>query len=692
MTTKVPGIPAPTKDNLLQVANAVKEVMEVREGVRGDPLDKNVTFRDLEALKLVQQKDQAPVKADIDPDLPVQPTPSVAPNAFKPDNYDESTDFSTPPAPYNLRAEGAYSIINLSWEYPKYKNHAYTEIYRSTDDSLGTAQFIGTSIAALYSDPVGTEQKYYYWVRNVSMANVTSAWNNTAGTVAETAVDVAKRIAAVEAEILSDPLTQELSDKITLLENRNDSFISELRQVSANTASLNSQVVAQDNNNRAAIQVQQKVTAGLSAQYTVKVDVNGHVAGFGLASQVVNDTPTSAFIIRADKFAIVDPASTSNSLTYTPSADTVPFSVVNGQTYIKAAFIQDATITNAKIQSVDADKITAGTITAAVDLRAPVVRSGTVIPGQSGFYLGQYSGVNRFYVGNGSTGISGRSLEFDGTNTIVRGDIYAYGGTIGGNNITSSYIQSTNYVPNSSGWRLDSNGNLFANNGTFRGDISGASGTFSGGLSSSSGSIGGVLISSGGLRSSNYSSGVSGWAINSAGNAEFNNVTIRGDLRSSSLYTGSIIKDSTSGQQILSVAGTGTVQSYVPDTTTPYTNASLRLYSSNYHSSAPINQRVRNTDNGVAIVVTIVATATVDHYFSLYFKYNFQSTWTPLTQVVEPQGGDGSAAVTYTALLAIGSPYYVEVGVAASNTEGGFRDGGKRYLKDLTIGITAVNL
>jgi hypothetical protein len=69
-------------------------------------------------------------------------------------------------------------------------------------------------------------------------------------------------------------------------------------------------------------------------------------------------------VIRADKFAIVDPASTANNLTTSPSADSVPFGVTSGVVYIKSAAIEDASITSAKIGSVNADTITAGTISA----------------------------------------------------------------------------------------------------------------------------------------------------------------------------------------------------------------------------------------------------------------------------------------------------------------------------------------
>ena len=55
-------------------------------------------------------------------------------------------------------------------------------------------------------------------------------------------------------------------------------------------------------------------------------------------------------------------------------------------------------------------------------------------------------------------------------------------------------LQSTNFHAGSSGWRLDSNGNIEANDGNFRGDITGASGTFSGTITAAAGSIGGWKI------------------------------------------------------------------------------------------------------------------------------------------------------------------------------------------------------
>lgn len=120
----------------------------------------------------------------------------------------------------------------------------------------------------------------------------------------------------------------------------------------------------------------------LQGQYTVKIDLNGHVSGFGLASTLVGNTPTSAFIVRADRFAVVDPASTANGLgTVSPSADTVPFFIDGGATYIKNAVIKDASITDAKIGSVAAKKITAGYIGATIAMDSASVFGASLYAG-----------------------------------------------------------------------------------------------------------------------------------------------------------------------------------------------------------------------------------------------------------------------------------------------------------------------
>lgn len=55
------------------------------------------------------------------------------------------------------------------------------------------------------------------------------------------------------------------------------------------------------------LQTQAQSLNGLSAQYTVKIDNNGRVSGFGLASTPVNGVAYSAFIINADAFSVGAP-------------------------------------------------------------------------------------------------------------------------------------------------------------------------------------------------------------------------------------------------------------------------------------------------------------------------------------------------------------------------------------------------
>jgi hypothetical protein len=96
---------------------------------------------------------------------------------------------------------------------------------------------------------------------------------------------------------------------------------------------------------------------GLSAQYTVKIDANGYVTGFGLASTPVNGTPYSEFTVVADKFSIAPVATDSGAADGSPffhltSPTTIGGVSVPAGTYMKSAFIHDASITNAKIGNV----------------------------------------------------------------------------------------------------------------------------------------------------------------------------------------------------------------------------------------------------------------------------------------------------------------------------------------------------
>ena len=107
-----------------------------------------------------------------------------------------------------------------------------------------------------------------------------------------------------------------------------------------------------------------EVTA-LGAQYSVKIDNNGRVAGFGLSSTLPTDTTDPAFsefVVIADKFQVVDPASTS-STPLSPFTVTASKIELNTDVVISGDLITSGTISSAGV-TISGDLITLGTISA----------------------------------------------------------------------------------------------------------------------------------------------------------------------------------------------------------------------------------------------------------------------------------------------------------------------------------------
>lgn len=139
---------------------------------------------------------------------------------------------------------------------------------------------------------------------------------------------------------------------------------------------------------------------GLSGQYTIKIDNNGYVSGFGLASTSNSSTPVSTFIVRSDRFAISSPSGPGVT-PKTPFIVVTTPTVENGVTiqpgvYIDNAVIKDASISSAKIGALVADKITTGTLKVAIGLDGDLnVGTGRII-----FDTGSYMKVQGIAFGS----------------------------------------------------------------------------------------------------------------------------------------------------------------------------------------------------------------------------------------------------------------------------------------------------
>lgn len=208
--TKVPAIPAVTPDNLPAVASAIKQLVDVREGRIGNPLDANVTFRDLIDAGMVSLRQGWNGKQSN--------SPFVIPPWSDSDGYDPTKDMTPPPAPSGVTATGLFASVQVQWDAPIYRNHSYAEVWRADTDVIGNAVLIGTSNTRYYVDSIGTSATKYYWVRFVSQADVEGPYQSLNGLMAQTATDPGLVLASLTGQITNTQLHSTLASRINLID------------------------------------------------------------------------------------------------------------------------------------------------------------------------------------------------------------------------------------------------------------------------------------------------------------------------------------------------------------------------------------------------------------------------------------------------------------------------------------------
>ena len=142
---------------------ALKELIEVREGIRGNELDANVTWRELvnSGIANITYNGQSSTGSG---GLPFGPPFSGSAAA------EEVPDLTPPPQPQNLAATGAIQNVILTWSGAT-SIVSLSEVWRSTsnvapDVNGSTAVLVGTTEAFMYADNVGLSNvPRYYWVR-----------------------------------------------------------------------------------------------------------------------------------------------------------------------------------------------------------------------------------------------------------------------------------------------------------------------------------------------------------------------------------------------------------------------------------------------------------------------------------------------------------------------------------------------
>jgi hypothetical protein len=198
---------------------------------------------------------------------------------------------------------------------------------------------------------------------------------------------------------------------------------------------------------------------------------------------------------------------------------------------------------------------------------------GSLIAG-AGFYAASntqiFANTGGFFSLGSKFAWDGSSLTIDGNITLTNTNIGTFDngdsltdGFIGGININANEIQSTAFSPGSAGFRISANGNAEFNNVTVRGDLrfsdNSIPGTFDNGDALTGGSIGGLSISGTSIQSTDYDA-TNGFRISSNGVAVFNEVTVRGTVTGSTV-SGSTISGSTiSGSTLTTNDGTNGIE------------------------------------------------------------------------------------------------------------------------------------
>jgi uncharacterized coiled-coil protein SlyX len=273
--TTIPGIPKPPSDvspSLRTYLEAVSEALEVRLGRRGDPRDRAITLRELINSGLAEELRNRPYNPNRPNDL---------------DFLNPDADLSVPPRPTNFTATGGYSLIQLYWDYPRYGNHSQTEIWRHDSDSIGDAQLVGVSPGLAYVDAVGEGQSYYYWIRHVSTSGVPGPFNASAGTLAETALDVVLLLDTLVGAISESQLTAALSTRIDAIDASEvvvGSVNYRIAQEVAAEASARATAISDESAARAAA-----ITAAVSGLQSQIDDLNAIDAWDSVTSYAIDD-------------------------------------------------------------------------------------------------------------------------------------------------------------------------------------------------------------------------------------------------------------------------------------------------------------------------------------------------------------------------------------------------------------------
>lgn len=393
----IAGVPRKADAEWKNFATTVKEALDVLKGDRGDKGMQAVTFNDLYEAGMARATGRRTSSG----------SPEIVQTINDPEGSD-GIDWLPPTTPRNVFAQGVFQGIQILWDRPVgHSSVTFTEIWRSSDQDQNNATYIGGSSGRMYFDILtGPENiTYYYWVRHANAGGEVGPWSDMV-TGTKTA-DPGYLLDELTGKISKGVLSQELGSEIDLISGSGEGSVNQ--RINQTAASLNENITA----------VETKATTNaenLSSMYTVKTDVNGYVAGYGL----YNSGDTSQFIMRVDTFAIAPPGDEGGEVRY-------PY-VYDGDTgtsYLDTVMIREGSIRSGQIGSLSSGIITRP--------------DGTPVTDNAGFFRSDSIITNNLHVAVAS--------RFDGD------------------------VQSDDFVSGAYGWQILQSGYAEFNDATIRGNL-----------------------------------------------------------------------------------------------------------------------------------------------------------------------------------------------------------------------------
>ena len=654
--TKVAAIPDIREDNVIEVLRAIKNVLQVREGHIGDALDQNATLRDLVDLDILKTGGTTSFTNGAQV--------AVIPSQAKADGYNPYTDYTTPPAPTGLTATGGFTNVYLQWDGAPYKNHSYAEIWRGSANNLSLAILIGTTASNVYADPAAGNTTYYYWIRFVSVANVTGAYNSTSGTSATTAIDVssayddiyANTVASSDANAgvpfiyLTSPLT---IGSITYPAGTwiKNSFIANATIDSAKIKDLVADKITTGSLTAAVGITTGQITGGVNTAYSFGSSNFGTGFFLGLDSSVY-------------KFRV---GSYSKNMTWDGTDLTVA-----GTISASSATFRGLTVTDNS----------GNILLSSAGIPSSVVTGLGTLATQNSVSAGQVSGLGTLATAN-SVFIGSNVQIYNGSSyvTLNTGDFVNYLSKItsstivnfmGPSAITDAYIGNLNASKITAGTiaadRLDAS-------------VINAKVTNIDAAVIQSGTIANARI--GDLYAKKIYCGNAATAVDFV-DPGYTGVALRSHAVGYLYYSGDTGSSVYVPATCLDYDGYPYDCSYYTYGAAIITGDTLKFKC--VDSGWGIDRRVRT---GV-VQFFVTATVTVDHYFSLWYRINGGS-WVNIGQAIEQAAGYGTVGLQWSGAFTAAAGNYVEFGMSATNASLSYWNSSYRDILYGSITVTAIN-